>query len=194
MTNKGCFISIFFFLAVCLVACQESMEERAAREAYNYTRKFCPTPFVNCIRTDSVVFDGRTRTYLYYCTFGDVLDDSEVISANRQKVEDILRSSIRQSTTMKQYVEAGFHFRYICRSEKSPSVVLIQTAFWCEFSLTVCGCDNSVVNDTVSLFGHLFWHNDFAYRWNTRVYGIFFPAVCCSGIMAILLISAESTR
>lgn len=35
----------------------ETIEERAAREAKEYTQKMCPTPVVNFTRTDSMVFD-----------------------------------------------------------------------------------------------------------------------------------------
>ncbi len=129
MTKKNYLISILAFSALFLSSCQETMEERAAREAKNYTRKYCPTPFVNYVRTDSVTFDTRTRTYTYHCTFSGVLDDAEAIETHRSKIEDMLRSSVRGSTSMKPYVEAGFHFIYLCRSESNPKEILVKTVF-----------------------------------------------------------------
>ena len=55
-------------LITLLASCSESIEDRAAREAKEYTEKVCPTPFVNDGRTDSTVFDKNTRTYIYYMT------------------------------------------------------------------------------------------------------------------------------
>ena len=40
-----------------LTSCQESLEERAEREAREYTEKHCPTPPQNDVITDSIVFD-----------------------------------------------------------------------------------------------------------------------------------------
>lgn len=129
MSRKTYFISILSLLALCLFSCQESMEERASREAKRYTRRFCPTPFINCIRTDSVTFNNTKRAFTYHCTFNGVLDDKEIIEANRSKISDMLLASVRESTSMKPYIEAGFHFTYLCHSEKSPKEVLIQVAF-----------------------------------------------------------------
>lgn len=127
MSTKTCFTSIFAL--ACLFSCQESIEQRAAREAARYTRRFCPTPFINNIRTDSVTFSQQKRTFTYHCTFSAILDDKEIIAANRSKINDMLLASIRESTSMKPYIEAGFHFTYMCRSEKNPKELLIQAAF-----------------------------------------------------------------
>ena len=119
----------FCILYALLISCQESLEERASQEAYNFTRKYCPTPFVNYVRTDSITFNKDTRSYTYYCTFGDILDNKYIIDANRNKIENMLISSVKESTTMKPYLEAGFHYIYICRSEKNSDDILIQVAF-----------------------------------------------------------------
>jgi len=126
---KSCFISILMITALSFTACQESMEQRAEREAKNFTHKFCPTPFVNNIRTDSVTFNKTKLLYTYHCTFNGILDNQDVIDANKQKILDVLRNSIRESTSMKPYIEAGFHFRYICHSDSTPEKTLIQADF-----------------------------------------------------------------
>ena len=50
-------IFILLSAVALLFACQESMEDRAAREAKEYTKRMCPTPIYNDTRTDSVTFD-----------------------------------------------------------------------------------------------------------------------------------------
>ena len=81
-------------------ACQESLEDRAVREAKEYTEKFCPTPVVNYTRTDSMSFDKPTKTYYYYCSLTE---------------------------NMKVYKEANFSFAYLLRSDKNPRKVYFQT-------------------------------------------------------------------
>ena len=47
MKKKLIYIGIFASL---LVSCTESLEDKAAREAKEYTEKYCPTPYVNDAR------------------------------------------------------------------------------------------------------------------------------------------------
>ena len=58
---------ILFAAAVAMLAvsCQESLEDRAAREAQEFTRKNCPMKLGNGITTDSMVFDKVTLTLHY---------------------------------------------------------------------------------------------------------------------------------
>ena len=109
--------------------CQKSLEDRAEQEARDYTRKFCPTPVYNHSRTDSLVFDRPTRTYIYYCTLTDVMDDAKLIDENRQTLTDGLQQSLRESTNLKVYKDAGFSFRYVLRSEKNPDEILYEKTF-----------------------------------------------------------------
>ncbi len=121
------------FIAILLLytttGCQETLEQRAERNAREYTHKYCPTPFVNFSRTDSMSFNPQTRTYTYYCTFDSILDNEQVIELNRDNISQTLQKTVRESTNMKPYVQAGFHFQYICRSRKNPEIILLQTKF-----------------------------------------------------------------
>jgi hypothetical protein len=112
-------------LTTLFLACQESLEDRAEREAREYTRKFCPTPSVNYTRTDSVVFYKSTRVYTYYCSFTDAMDNKDIIDQNKEQITESLRSVIKNSTTMKPYLDAGFKFRYVCHSSEEPTKVLL---------------------------------------------------------------------
>lgn len=130
--NISHFIGIFSIIIISLLAtssCQESLQEKAEREAHDYTRKYCPTPAVNYISTDSVAFNTAKNTFCYYCTFSDKLDDPEIINLNKDKLKDVLIKSIRESTQMKPYVEAGVHFHYFCHSKKNPNMILFEMGF-----------------------------------------------------------------
>ena len=122
---------LFIFLAVItlLWACQESLEDRAARESKEYTQRMCPTPVYNSSRTDSVTFDKQTKTYTYHCLLYDRLDDTATINRVKQQLHEELRKGILEDTHTKAYKEAGFSFRYVCRSAKDPKIVLYDDTF-----------------------------------------------------------------
>ncbi len=115
-----------FFFPIFLSSCQESLEDKAARQAKEYTERYCPTPVINYSRTDSVVFDKKRNVYIYYLSFCDMLDDSEIIEENGDKITDMLTQSVRESTGLKNFIEAGFRFEYVCHSEKEPKKVLFK--------------------------------------------------------------------
>ena len=125
MKHAAALIALVFALA----SCHESLEDRAAREAKEYTAKYCPTPFVNDTRTDSVAFDKASRAYIYYCTFRDTFDDPAVIARYRAQLHDALLQSIARDTKTKAYKDAGFTFAYVCRSLKRPGLVLYHDRF-----------------------------------------------------------------
>ena len=111
-------------LTLLFVSCHESLEERAEREAREYTERNCPTPVVNFSRTDSVRFDRETRNYIYYCSFVDRFDNENIVNENKDQIHKGLYNAISCDVGLKQYVEAGFSFTYIVRSDKQPSKVL----------------------------------------------------------------------
>lgn len=118
-----------FSMAIGLTSCGESLEKRAVREAREYTERNCPTPIYNSTRTDSVAFDINTKTYTYYCTFFDVLDNEEFVSQNRNKMRDGMRDMVLNNTGLKNYIDAGFAFKYIIRSNSNPDKILFEDTF-----------------------------------------------------------------
>lgn len=116
-------------VAAMLTACHESIEDRAAREAREYTERFCPTPVVNFTRTDSVVFDKGTKTYTYYCSVVDKMDDEAIIRANLANLQSGLLTSIKQNTNIVVYKKANFNFAYVLHSSKQPQKVLFKATY-----------------------------------------------------------------
>jgi len=112
-----------------MASCTESIEDKAAREAKEYTEKVCPTPFVNDGRTDSAVFDKSTRTYIYYMTLRGKADNAQVIDANHKKLYDIQKKSLDNNPGLKKYKEAHFTFRFVYHSAKNPNKVLLDDVF-----------------------------------------------------------------
>lgn len=107
-----------------LSACHENLEERAEREAREFTEKNCPTPIVNYSRTDSVTFDKQTKTYTYYCSFWEEMDNASLVS----NIHDELRASLKQqvvnNTEMQTLKDAQFNFGYVVHSGSNPDEIL----------------------------------------------------------------------
>ena len=67
--------------AICtlLVGCRESLEDRCAREAKEYTEKNCPTRMDKNIILDSMAFERDTHTLHYYYTLTGFADRDGVM-------------------------------------------------------------------------------------------------------------------
>ena len=112
-----------------LASCTESLEDKAAREAKEYTEKFCPTPYVNDSRTDSATFDKSTKTYIYYISLRDKADNKQVIDANKEKLHKIQKEALDNNPGLKKYKEEHFTFRFVYHSAKNPKEVLLDDVF-----------------------------------------------------------------
>ena len=119
-------LSILLLALLSLTACHKSLEDKAAEEAAEYTRKNCPTPFINDTRTDSVTFTKANRTYHYYCTFAGKFDDARIIDLSKDKLRVTMIESIRNNANLKKSKEEGFNFEYVVRSQKDPKQILYQ--------------------------------------------------------------------
>ena len=112
-------------VAATLTACNhESLEDKAEREAREFTEKFCPTPANNGVVTDSLVFDKTTNTFKNYYTFVDELDDSATIATHAEKFRQFLVKQTHDNTRATSYKDAGYIYQYIYRSQKSGKEML----------------------------------------------------------------------
>ena len=119
--KKLCMIASF---ALFLTACQESLEDRCAREAKEFTRKNCPSKIEKNINIDSLTFERETHTLHYYYTLtGDA--DREGIMEEINGL-NILKENLKNSTAMKVYKENHYNFTYTYHSEKDPKKVLLE--------------------------------------------------------------------
>ena len=117
------------FLASLVVSCTESLEDKAVREAKEYTEKYCPTPYVNDSRTDSAVFDKNTRVFSYYMTLRNKADNKKAIDANKGKLHKIQKEALDNNPGLKKYKEEHFTFRFVYHSAKNPKEVLLDDIF-----------------------------------------------------------------
>lgn len=113
--------------ATFLTACQDSLEERATKEAKLYTQKNCPAIIAKNLRMDSLTFEVASHTLRYYYTFLNEYDTVGVM--NNDMAREALLSELKNSTSMIAYKEAGYRFTYTYHSEKNPNVVLFETTY-----------------------------------------------------------------
>lgn len=111
------------------MCCQESLEDRAAKECKEYTQKHCPTPMVNNTRMDSMTYEPQTRTIHYYYSIYSEGDNKANVEANKQLLQQILLNGIKTDTASKLYKEAGFNFRFTYRSGKNPKTILLDETY-----------------------------------------------------------------
>lgn len=114
-------------ISTIFLACQESLEDRCAREAKTYTEKHCPVKVAPDIIFDSMAFDKSSHIITYAYTVSGVLDDAEVI--NRNMPRERLLMEVKNSPHLQLYKEAGYSFRYIYYSAKNKGTQLFEATF-----------------------------------------------------------------
>ena len=107
-------------VAIVLVSCQESLEERAAREAKEMTESKCPMPVDNNTILDSVVFDIPTLTQTQYFRFIGESDDSSRLEeiSGAYDLKELLIRELKGQTSYKTLMNRGVNFRYVYRSTR----------------------------------------------------------------------------
>ncbi|MBP5778020.1 MAG: hypothetical protein J6W56_10780 [Prevotella sp.] len=108
-------------------ACQESLEDRCAREAQEYTKKKCPVKLDNNTTLDSMVFERQTHTLHYYYRLTGLADSDSIL----QKIDAIgsLKQELKNTTSLRVYKENKYRFAYTFHSEKDPEKVLLDVVF-----------------------------------------------------------------
>ena len=110
-----------------LTACQESLEDRCAREAKEFTEKNCPRAVDKEIILDSMAFEKATHTISYLYTLTGTLDNPLKIDSTHFR--ELLLMEVKNSTNLKLYKDAGYSFRYAYYSEKENGTKLFEATF-----------------------------------------------------------------
>ena len=112
---------------VLLTACQETLEDRCAREAKEFTEKNCPRAVDKEIILDSMTFEKSTHTISYLYTLNGTLD--EPLRINSAQFREVLLIEVKNSTNLKLYKDAGYSFRYCYYSAKENGTKLFEATF-----------------------------------------------------------------
>lgn len=108
-------------------SCQDSLEDKAEKEAKTYTRKNCPVALTDNITLDSMTFDRATHTFGYYYTMSGKLDSDQ--SEHFELMRSQLLSGLKNMTAARTYMDEGYAFRYVYRSQSEPGTVRFETLF-----------------------------------------------------------------
>ena len=114
-------------IGILLTGCRESLEDRCAREAKEYTEKNCPAKMDNNITLDSMAFERDTHTLHYYYTLTGFADRDGVM----EEVDAVgaLKQDLKNSTTLRVYKENKYRFAYTYHSAKDPKKIRLDVVF-----------------------------------------------------------------
>ena len=113
---------ILFVLAVLILsACQESLEDKCARECVEFTKRKCPSAVAENMIVDSMTFDRASHTIQYYYKLTGASDRADAYL--KDQARNALKDALKNTTQVMIYKEAGYNFRYIYYSEKNPQTV-----------------------------------------------------------------------
>lgn len=113
--------------AMLLTSCQESLEDRCAREAKEFTEKNCPRAVDKEIVLDSMTFEKATHTISYLYTLNGTLDNPQRIDSTHFR--ELLLMEVKNSTNLKLYKDEGYAFRYAYYSQKNNGTKLFEATF-----------------------------------------------------------------
>ncbi|MCF0208195.1 MAG: hypothetical protein HUK07_01990 [Bacteroidaceae bacterium] len=120
------YISLLATAIICFTSCAETLEERADREAKEFTKKNCPAPVSREVAIDSMTFSQASKTFNYYYSISPKYDTKEL---DIKKTEEMLLRELRIQTNLIKYKQAGFSFRYIYYALKNPKKHVIDITF-----------------------------------------------------------------
>ena len=115
---------ILFVLAVlALGACQESLEDKCARECLEFTKRKCPSAVAQDMIVDSMTFERASHTIQYYYKLTGASDRADAYQ--KDEARNLLKNALKNTTQVMGYKEAGYNFRYIYYSERNPQTVYL---------------------------------------------------------------------
>ena len=108
-------ILLFATALLLLSSCQESLEEKAAREAREVTESKCPMPIGDNMYLDSIVFDIPTLTQTQYFRFTGNSDNDSTVEKiiNNNDLKGTLVQELKNTPSYKALINKGITFRYI---------------------------------------------------------------------------------
>ena len=106
-----------------LCACQESLEDKCARECLEFTKRKCPSAMAQDIIIDSTTFERASHTIQYYYKLTGASDRADAYQ--KDQARGLLKDALKNTTQVMAYKEAGYSFRYIYYSEKNPQTVYL---------------------------------------------------------------------
>ena len=116
-------VILFALATLILGACQESLEDKCARECVEFTKRKCPSAVAQDMIIDSMTLDRASHTVQHYYKLTGASDRPDAYPKDQAK--DLLKNALKNTTQVMSYKEAGYNFRYIYYSEKNPQTIFL---------------------------------------------------------------------
>lgn len=114
-------VFVLTWTSMLTTSCQESLEERCARESKEFNEKKCPAKVADGVMLDSLVFERESHTLHYYYTFSGIADDPKAME--QMNPRKILIDEVRNSTSIKTYKDAKYKFHYTYHSASRKTIL-----------------------------------------------------------------------
>ena len=120
-------IAILCLMLAMMVGCQESLEDRAAREVDEYTQKYCPVQVSDNTFLDSMTFDKQTHTLVNHFSIKTDSTSQQRAIEKADMIKTQLTEDVRNDMSKKRFKEEGYSFRFVARSYEDKSLILYDT-------------------------------------------------------------------
>lgn len=110
------------FVAVFLASCHESLEERAEREAKEFTKKNCPMKVSEYVTNDSMTYEKDSRTIHYYYS---IKGKADTTALDKKQAKAELIKGIKDATGIRNYKEKRFQLciHLLFNEEQRPNTI-----------------------------------------------------------------------
>lgn len=98
--------------AVCL-SCHRTTREEQCLEMVKHEKRRLPRNVTKGITLDSMRYETKSQTLVYYHTMSDSVYTDEMISYGKPQLQHNIRQDIINSVSLKRLKEEGVSFRYV---------------------------------------------------------------------------------
>ena len=112
---------ILSLVGICLVlgACHRKTREEQCVEMVRHEKRRLPRNVTRGVVLDSIKYDVKTNTIVYYHTMSDSVYTDEMIEYGKAQLQQNLQQDIINSVSLKQLKDEGVSFRYVYTGDDS---------------------------------------------------------------------------
>ena len=106
-------VFIVAFTLMSVVSCHRQTREEQCLEMVKHEKRRLPRNVTKGVVLDSIRFDTRSQTLVYYHTMSDSIYTDEMIDYGRDRLEQDLQQEIVNSVALKRLKDEGISFKYV---------------------------------------------------------------------------------
>lgn len=113
MKKIGVYLMLMAILLPMCLSCKRSSREEQCEEMVKREKRRLPRNVAAGVTLDSILYDKRSQTLLYYYTMSDSLYSDEMVAQGKSRLQDELQREIINSVALKRLKDEGISFKYI---------------------------------------------------------------------------------